>query len=99
MPNERKWTPQETAALDAAFEAGVREALDRGTSLYLQLTHVPLAGAVMRPLWIAMYPPPDLASDTVAGWCEQAGFRPSDDDLFFPHAHVVRAARDLGVMQ
>lgn len=99
MSKEREWTEAESAALDAAFEAGVREALARGKSLYLQLTSLPIAGAVTTPIWIAIYPPRHITAGEVEAWCKHVGFRSGDDDLFFPHAHVLRAAKDLGIMQ
>ncbi len=99
MQAEREWTEAETAALDAAFEAGVREALKRGKSLYMQLTQLSVPGAGTRPMWTAYYPPKLIAADDVAEWCAHIGFHAGENDLFFPHSHVVRAARDMGMLQ
>lgn len=101
MP-QTEWTPEEAAALDAAFAVGVREAISRGKALYMQLTHLPLPGLPLpggnpRPVWTALYPPRHIRADEVAEWCDHIGIRPGDSDLFFPHTHVLKAAQDLGI--
>jgi hypothetical protein len=94
---QEDWTPEEAAALDAAFETGVREAILRGKSLLMQPTNLHPADATSLPVWIAVYPPRHIEVDEVAKWCEHVGFKPTARDLFFPHTHVLRAAHELGI--
>jgi hypothetical protein len=85
-------TPAEVAALDAAFAAGVREAMRRGTALLM------MRGAIGgQPVWTAAYPPAGLTPRAVDAWARKAGLAPVDGDLFIDATRVHAAAVDLGL--
>lgn len=84
--------PAEVAALDRAFEAGIAEALRRGSSLMMMRTH--LDG---HPIWACLYPPSAATAHTIGDWARASGIVPGDGDLFVDASGVNRAAADLGL--
>lgn len=84
--------PAEVAAMDVAFEAGVAEALRRGSSLMMMRSH--LGG---HPVWTCLYPPSTETAHSIGGWARTRGIVPDDGDLFVDASGVKRAAADLGL--
>lgn len=85
------YTPEEIAAYDAAFEAGVLEAWKRRTGLILAETRV--AGVAA---WIAAYPEGALTLRSAAQWAKAQGLQLSEGDLFLPPHEVAHAYSTFG---
>lgn len=84
--------PAEVAAMDVAFEAGVAEALRRGSSL--MMIRSTLDG---RLVWACLYPPSTETARSIGDWARASGIVPGDGDLFVDASGVKRAAADLGL--
>lgn len=84
--------PTEVAAMDVAFEAGIAEALRRGSSLLMMRSL--LDG---HPVWICLYPPSTATGRSIGDWAREGGLAPGDGDLFIDVSAVRRAAADLGL--
>lgn len=78
--------------MDAAFEAGVAEALKRQSSLLMMRSHIG-----DKPVWVCLYPPGDATAASVKDWTQKSGLQPTDGDLFIDRSAVHRAASDLGL--
>lgn len=88
----RDYTPEETAAYDAAFEAGIREATVRGTGLIMM--EATLRG---RTAWTVAYPPAGLDPAGVLTWALDTGIVLAEGARYLPTSEVIRAARDMGL--
>jgi hypothetical protein len=87
---EREWTEAQVAAMDATFEAGVREAMARGCGLLL--SEVTIHG---NAVWLAAYPPGELDKRGVASWANAQGFTLQEGDRYLSPSEVRRAAADM----
>lgn len=92
MTRASDMTPSEVAAMDAAFEAGVAEAVKRGSSLLMMSSRIGESA-----VWVCLYPPAEATPQTVGEWSRNSGLQPADGDLFIDLAGVRRAAADLGL--
>jgi hypothetical protein len=89
-----EWPPELVAAMDAAFEAGVKEAAKQDSSLLFLTVRADNPSGRM---WLCAYPPRSLTPDLVAVWCRSKGIHLNDGDRFLTKEEVDRAARDLGM--
>jgi hypothetical protein len=85
-------SPREVAAMDAAFEAGVAEAVRQGSALLMM--RMTVAGV---STWVCVYPSALVKASDIAAWTKRQGYAPQDGDLFVPREQVLQAARDLGI--
>lgn len=86
-------------ALDDAFPVAVREAMRRGSALFMREESLAIAKdhAQRITTWTAHYPPASVTAHTIVDWLAGIGITPGDGDLFFPRENLERAARDLGI--
>jgi hypothetical protein len=86
-----EWSPEEIAMMDAAFNAGVKEATKRHSSLLFFSAAV---NTRFGKVWMCAYPPADIQPPAVGKWARANGIVLNDGDRFLSRAEVRRAAAD-----